>query len=343
MRADRLRASFESVSRTLPLSPWAGPAVLTPVDVSALIGSWGAVLTRAEAMSVPAVAAARHRIVGTIARMPLQAERDGAPLDEQPTWIYAADTQQSPGERMRGTADDLLFHGEALWMAYRGASGDLLRVAHVPRDRWAAGADGRWLIDDEELPADAGIYFTGPHSGILSFGAATIRGASRTLAAAVDVAEHPMRLELHDTGDYPMTHDEQRDLVSGARAAMADSGGVIYSSPGVEARLHPVDVGAMLVDGRESFAVDIARLVGIPGAMIDAHSRGATMTYSTTADVLAAFLHLGLTLYMQPITDRLSQDDICPRGMEVRFNLDSVLGAAALTQPQKPATEQETA
>ena len=66
------------------------------------------------------------------------------------------------------------------------------------------------------------------------------------------------------------------------------------------------------------------------------------MTYTTVQDVLAHFLHLGATLYMTPITARLSLDDVSPRGTEIRFNLDDVLGAAALTSPQ-PSEEKTDA
>lgn len=323
-------------------SPWADDTALHTITWDELYpGMAGVPLTRAEAMQVPAMARARHLITGTLARTPLEAWRDGAPLEQQPIWTYRADGRQSAAARIVGTVDDLLFHGESLWLADRNTEGEVVRATHVPWADWSTDADGYITVNLDRVPEGRAIHIPGIHEGVLSFGAAAIRGANRTLAAAVDVAEHPMRLELHDTGDYPMLDSDARALVGQARAAMADGSGVIYTTPGIESKLHAVDTGALLVDGRESFAVDIARLVGIPSAMVDAHSRGATMTYSTTADVIESFLHLGLTLYMTPITARLSMDDVAPRGTEIRFAVGAVLGPAALVRPDsQPTTEQ---
>ena len=341
MRAARLRASFDQVTRSIPVSPWAGPAVLTPVDIT---GLWSGPypMSRGEAMAVPAVSGARNRLVSTITRMPLRAERGGQPLPVQPIWIGRADGTQAAALRMAGTVDDLLFHGESLWLAERDADNQVIRATHCPYDQWTLDDDGYITVDEERVPSSRAIHIPGLHEGILTFGATTIRGASRTMSAAVDVAEHPLRAELHDTGDYPMTREEQRAIVADAREAMASAGGVLFTTPGLETRLHQVDPGAMMVAGRESFAVDVARLIGIPGAVIDAYSQGSTMTYTTVQDVLTHFLHLGATLYMTPITARLSLDDVSPRGTEIRFNLDDVLGAAALTSPQ-PSEEKTDA
>ena len=180
------------------------------------------------------------------------------------------------------------------------------------------------------------------HDGILSFGRAAIRGAADTLAAAVDTARHPFRLELHDTGDYPMTREESRELVADARAALHDNAGVVYTTPGIDAKLHQVDAGALLVEGRESFAVDAARLIGIPSAMVDAHSTGSTMTYQNLQDTMTSFLHLGLVTYTAPIAARLSLDDITPRGSEVRFAVDDVLGAETLLDPSSAPSREPT-
>lgn len=321
-------------------SPWADNSHLERITLDELYpGLAGLPVTRAEAMRVPAVARARHLIAGTLARVPLEAWRAGERLAEQPTWIYRSDGTQSPAQRTASTVDDLIFHGESLWLAERDREGQVTRATHVPFDAWAVDADGYITVREERVPGPAAIHIPGLHEGICTFAADTIRGASSTMAAAVDTAQHPMRLELHDTGDYPMPRDERRELIAEARAAMASGAGVIYTSPGLESKMHSTDAGALLVDGRESFAVDVARHIGVPSAMVDAHSRGATMTYQNATDALQAFLHLGLTLYMTPITARLSLDDVAPRGTEIRFDVDGVLGATALATGTTPVGE----
>lgn len=320
-------------------SPWAD-GQLSAIVWDDLYTADSRPITRAEAMRVPAVAAARHRIVTGIAAMPLRAFRDGVKLDDQPVWTYRADGVQSAVLRLTYTADDLLFHGEALWVVDRDREGWPIRATHVPHDVWGMDDRGTVLVDGAPVPERRAVHIRGLHEGILSFGGPAIRGASALLHGAVDTARTPFRLELHDNGDYPMTRDEARNLVADARQAMADSQGVVYTTPGIESRMHPFDAGSLLVDGRESFAVDVARLVGIPSAMIDAHARGATMTYSTTRDVIEAFLYLGLPAYMLPITARLSCDDIAPRGVEIRFDTDAILTPESLVAPtQAPSRE----
>ena len=340
----KLREDVDRVRLELG-SPWAD-GQLAAVAWAELYPTDNLPITRGEAMRVPAVAAARHRIVTGIATMPLAAYRDGQRLDDQPVWTYRADTTQSPALRLAYTADDLLFHGESLWLVDRDSEGWPIRAAHVPFDVWGQDDAGHYLIDDQRIPDGRALHIPGLHEGLLSFGSPAIRGAHALLDAAVDTAKHPFRLELHDTGEYPMTDDEARALVADARAALADGYGVVYTTPGLESKLHSYDTGALLVDGRESFAVDVARLAGIPAAMIDAHSRGATMTYQTTRDVIEAFLHLGLPAYMLPITARLSSDDIAPRGTEIRFDTAAILTPEALVNPaaapsREPTTPQQ--
>src|SRR4029078_11012565 len=59
-----------------PVSPWEDHSILTRLTVDEL---WPGLdpeawpVTRAQAMSVPAVAACHHRVVGTLARLPLVA------------------------------------------------------------------------------------------------------------------------------------------------------------------------------------------------------------------------------------------------------------------------------
>ena len=327
-----LRRNTEAYGTRLELeSPWSDNDHLNTITWNELYPGAPLPLTRAEAMAVPAVARARHMIAGTIARFPLVSYRYGEPLDDQPAWQYRADGTQSPHARLLATVDDLIFFGESLWLAERDTEGGILRAGHCPFDRWSTDADGYLTVDDQRIPGSRAIHIPGAHEGILTFGRAAIRGAAETLAASVDAAMHPFRLELHDTGDYPLTRDEARALVSDARQALTDGSGVVYTTPGIEAQLHQINADEARVAGRESFAVDVARLIGVPSAIIDAHSNGATMTYSTTLDVIQSFLHLGLTLYMDPITARLSLDDVAPRGTEIRFESDTVLGIESLT------------
>lgn len=299
-------------------------------------------ITRSEAMRVPAVARARHMIATTVARADILAyTRTGDPLEPQPAWTRRTDTRQPVAHRIAWTVDDLIFYGESMWLTERDSENHPIRMEHVPFHRWTRDADDRIEVDGQRPDATSVVHFGGLHEGILSFGATAIRGAAAMLEAAVDTARRPFRLELHDTGDYPMTRAEIRELIADARAAMTDNAGVVYTAPSLEARLHAISTDSLLVAGRESFAVDVARLIGVPSAMVDAHSTGATMTYTNTEQVIRSFLHLGLVTYMLPITARLSLDDITPAGQTVRFDIDDLLAVEQLTDNPPPASPPE--
>ena len=104
--------------------------VMVPYD---LFGAYPRILTRAQAMTVPAVARGRHLTAGTIAGLPLVVLTGADPLPDQPGWAHATDGQtgtltaaqahrlgiapQSPWSRLLWTVDDLVFYPHSLWAA----------------------------------------------------------------------------------------------------------------------------------------------------------------------------------------------------------------------------------
>ena len=74
-------------------------------------------------------------------------------------------------------------------------------------------------------------------------------------------------------------------------------------------------------DSSEQMAAQIARLLNIPAHMINAeHNRSST--YQNVLDARKEFLAYSLAPYINAIEDRLSLDDLTPRGQVVRFAVD---------------------
>lgn len=314
-------------------------------------------LTRAEAMMVPAVARARHLICGTIARLPLLALRGDDEVTPQPYWMFGSDgqlgdlpdeqrvrlglyTPQSAFQRMLDTADDLLFCGWSLWLVTRFAAADPvtgrrfpIRMVHLPFGSWDVDSDGH-LIDADAQPIDAGaaVLFQGMHEGILSFAARTIRSAGRLETVAADVAQRPLRFELHQTSDIELTPDERRGLVDETRKALSTNDGVLFTNSAIETKTYNVNSDSeLLIGGRNAAALDVARHMNIPGAMIDATTTGASLEYQTTQTRNQQWLDYGLTGYMDPITTRLSMDDVLPAGQRAAFDTESLTTSLAPT------------
>ena len=74
-------------------------------------------------------------------------------------------------------------------------------------------------------------------------------------------------------------------------------------------------------DSAEELAAQIARMLNIPAAMINAeHNRSST--YQNVLDQRKEFMAYSLAPYINAIEDRLSLDDITPRGQVIRFAVD---------------------
>lgn len=340
------------------IAPWTTSDNLAHVTTAAwplydLFGLMNpAPMTRDEAMMVPSVARARHLICGTIGRLPLEALAGDARIDPTPSWMTATDgqlgdvadadrirlglyTPQSPFTRMIATADDLLFFGWSLWLkTSQGARDPLtgrrfpLRMAHIPYGSWDVDQDGR-IIDPDGRPFadDAAVLFQGMHEGILTFGARTIRTAGRLESSAADRAERPLRFELHQTTDVELTKEERADLIAEARRALSTNDGLLFTNSAVEINTHGSAGAAdaeLIIGGRNASAVDVARHMNIPAAMIDATTEGSSLEYQTTESRNQQWLDYGLSAAMDPITARLSMDDVMPRGQRAAFDTSSL-------------------
>ena len=352
-----------SVPSTQILSPWSDNSFLETVVVPDV---WPDAtprpMTRGEAMMVPAVARARHLICATIARLPLEALRVDQVLPDQPYWCYGTDGQlgdldhdarvrlgfytgQSPWQRMLGTADDILFCGWSLWLVTRWLAPDPVtgrrfpaRMARIPYGAWDVNTDGEITDQDgQPLPSDGTVLIQGPHEGILTFGARTIRSAGTLETTAADVAQRPFRLELHQVNDAVLSQEERASIVAATRKALADNDGVLFTNAALETKTHSMDSNELLIGGRNAAALDVARVMNIPGAMIDAAIEGSSLEYQTTQTRNQQWLDYGLSAYMDAITAALSMDNVVAQGQRIAFDTSSLTTSLAPTTG--PATE----
>ncbi|AKI28618.1 Putative portal protein [Gordonia phage GMA5] len=336
---DRVRAALAAPAAAQGqvrfLSPYDDTNHLWPI----VAGDWvrpASSVTRAQAMSVPAVKRARGIICTTTARTPLRAYRGSTALDPQPLWIDRTDGPVSPYHRMVWTIDDLMFYGWSLWACARTKSGVVIAADRVPFDRWKIDDKGVVVYIDEngtETPADprSVILIPGSDEGLLASSAGAIRHAADLLASASKASENPSAyIELHQTNDLPITEEQARGMIAKwAAARRGENGGVAFTSHGVEVREHGSYSEHLLVEGRNAAALDVARAVHLPGSALDATVEKSSLNYETTEGKTADLIDFGLSSYMSAITARLGMDDVVPRGTSVRFVLDAETGPDA--------------
>lgn len=297
--------------------------------------------TRRQAMSVPAVAKARHVVAPKIAGYPLVALRADVEVDPQPAWTYRTDDGVSPWHRMCWTVDDLIFTGWSLWVVSRGADGFVLNASRIGRDRWEFTDEGGVLIDKTPVSNSRDVLLIpGPHEGILSFGATTIRHAGELLAAAAIAGRvGSPNVDLHYTGDKIMTREEIDEIIDVWVAARMDrtKGGVGFTNKLIEAKEMGRTDPALLVEGRNAAAVDCARIVGVAAGMVDATAPKASLNYETQAGRGLEHTEYGVDPYMEAIEARLSMDDVVPRGQRIAF--DRSRDTETPIDPTGPVTE----
>lgn len=338
------------ISRAGISSPWT-VGNLSPLVWNDVFGTTLPTITRAEALSIPSVYRARAILLSLIADKPLNAWRKDELLgvDEQPRFLHRTPGLFGPWQRMAWTLDDLFFYGESLWMTNRSAAESdgrkpIIDATRVPYDSWRVDQDtGTILIMDPgtadtapfERPADQDevLYIPGPSEGLLEYASRTFRGAADLEQSWVDRAAYPSPLtELHMTDDSAQLDDDETLLMRDnyIKARRTRGGSVTVTPSNVEVIDHGTADGSLFIEGRNGARLDVAAFFNLPGAILDATTAQASLTYVTQEGTRTSVYDLSLPYWVRPIEARLSQDDVVPRGQSVRFDFSSL----APTAPQ---------
>ncbi|WP_157603074.1 phage portal protein [Rathayibacter sp. Leaf299] len=313
------------------LSPWADASHLEQVAFSELIGPVNGELpvTRALAMSIPAVAAARRLLISKIAGRPLRAlNADGSLVANQPTWLYRSNSTSgiSPWHRMAATIDDILFYGWSLWATERGADGLLLDAVRVPMDEWTTDQDGHILVHGEIVKDDKSvILIPGDGSSLLADNADALRSARNMEQTWSSRVRSPIPLlEVHDLSEEGMSQPEAEEYVKNVAKARQNPDGqaVIYTPSTIQLITHGEKATDLFVSGRNESRLDIAGILGLPASQIDASQAQASLTYATQQSEQDALTDR-LSAWTEPIEARLSLDDVVPRGTHVAFEFSA--------------------
>lgn len=330
-----LEAAPVATSQTGIATPWGGSdAPLAEFVYEDVFGASGPV-TRLQALRVPAVAAARSIILGTIAPAPLRLLNGATQLQPAP-WMHRTTGLIGPTLRMMHTLDDHLFYGDALWLRENGADGFALDCRYVDRKFWRldawgrvqlrVGASDRWRDADEREV----IYLPGPHEGLLALASDTIRGALDIENSWRQQAATPLPgMILQETEDNGMTPDEMREWVAEvAKQRRARDGAVMGIPATVTATFAAAGSTDLLTEGRNAVKLDVANYTNLNESMLGAALAKASLNYETQDGTRTEFLER-LAYWTALIEDRLSLDDVVPHGQRVAFDMNPTPNPAA--------------
>jgi HK97 family phage portal protein len=317
-------------------------------NISEFFGQYSA--SRFDAMSVPAVARARNLVAGTIASMPLDvfvtdiATQERRQVPPMP-WVEQPQLDVPRLTTLAYTVDSMWFYGRAYWMVTEVYQED----GRPRRFRWInpldvtfdtdlfTGLITRYYYKLSVVPAfgvGSLVVFTSIDEGLLIRAGQTIRTCIELEKSALDFARNPApSVTLKNTGmDLPS--EQVQNMLAGWRESRRSTGGAVaYLSAAIEmdsVGFSPKDLA--MVDAREFQVAEIARATGLPPAMLGAPAGG--MTYQNVQAERRALVDLALHPYMAAIEQRLSMDDVTPRGTTLMFMPNDFLRATPIEEAQ---------
>lgn len=299
-------------------SPWAAGGVLRSVVMPEGMGE-GAV-TLLDALKVPPVSRAVSLVSTVSASLPLTHEGTGP----APVWLDATFGAVTARHRTAGICQDLMMTGAScLWIGNKDDDGYPLEVERIPRELWSL--DEKFnvtTINGEPLDSRRVIYIPAlVPLGLLEYGAESIR-EYRYLGQQIRNRARVGKplLDLHITDNYEPTDDELDEAADlWAAARQAPNGAFAFSPWWLNVRELGSDEVSPLSDARNQVRLDVANFTNINAALLDGNN-GTSDTYSNTLQNMNEFMELTLRQYLTPIEQRLSQDDVTPPGMKIRFD-----------------------
>ena len=291
-------------------------------------------VNRNEAMSVPSVARCANLLKGVIGGLPLNLYRNstGEELDN-PVWVNQPAINQPRSVTMAWTVDSLLMYGVAYWQVTEISSEDSrpTRFKWIPNVKVTFNTDlygmeiTQYFIDAVAVPMSglgSIVTFQAFDEGILERGSDTIRAAIDLRKAAVIAASTPMPSGVLRNNGADLDPKEVAGLLAAWKNARQNRA-TAYLTSTLEYQPTSFSPKDMMYDSAQQFlSTEISRLCNLPAYMISAEAN-QSMTYSNLLDERKSFYSLSLAPYVCAIEDRLSMDDITPRGSSVKFDVDS--------------------
>lgn len=299
-------------------SPWAAGGLLRSVVMPE--GTGDGAVTLLDALKVPPVSRAVGLVSTVAATLPLISEGRGP----APVWLDATFGAVTARHRTAFMCQDLMMTGATcLWVGQRDDDGYPLEVERIPRELWSL--DEKYnvtTIDGQLLDSRRVIYIPAlVPLGLLEYGAESIREykyLGQQIRNRARVGK-PL-LDLHITDQYEPTDDELDEAEEAwAAARQAPNGAFAFSPWWLNVRELGSDEVSPLADARNQVRLDVANFTNINAALLDGNN-GTSDTYSNTLQNMNEFMELTLRQYLTPIEQRLSQDDVTPPGMKIRFD-----------------------
>ena len=300
-------------------------------------------VSRSTAMSIPAFAACRNLICGTVAQLSIQRSRGGEIVP--PGYLLTQpDPDSALGAVIEWTVDDILLHGEAAWLviARDGVStrelpnGYPVRARRLPPGSWSPvwgdnlGQYRRLegyevsgtIVDVQDI-----IRFEAGHEGILRYGARALRSIFDLELASDRMVAADLPAGILTNEGAELGPDEAQELVESFVAARKTNSiaflqGLSYETPSVRSA-----VDLQMSEARGIAATMISRMFNVPVPMIGAAptGNGTSLTYASVLQSWSAFTKQAVGPVLVALEQGFQQPHVSPRGQKVTFGVEAFL------------------
>ena len=329
-----LLSALGITKKTENLQAQYAPAVMGDSLIGFGYNTFGAgPMDRTLATQVPAVNRCANLIKGVIGYLPLELYKKSTGEElAKPLWCEQPDIRQPRSVTISWTVDSLIFYGVAYWRVTEVYADDLRpsRFEWVANTRVVAQLNPLgtevmyYTLDNEKLPMTgigSLVTFQGLTQGVLQTAGRTIQSALDLEKAAAVAAQTPMATGfIKNTGADMPEAQVQGLLAAWKQARQSRSTAYLTSTLSYETvGFSPKDM--MYNEASQYLATQIARAMNVPAYYVSADMNNS-MTYQNIIDGRKEFVAYSLQPFICAIEDRLSMDDITPRGHVVKFAIE---------------------
>jgi len=289
-------------------------------------------VTRQQALQVPAIKRCRDLICGTIASIPLEYyKKSTGEHVAAPRWVHQPSKAQPRFETLYFTLDSLLMFGVSYWVITETylEDGRMANAEWVSNSRVTFNTDStnsyvtEYYLDGKPVPMSGlGSLITfQKDEGILAVGGTTIKAALDAQAAASIALQTPSATGFLKNTGADLPPNEVSGLLAAWKRARQNNG-TAYLTSTIDYQtigFSPKDMGYN--DAIQNLATECARLCSVDPYYVSA-SQNTTMTYANVQDERKQMVAFTLQPFISAIEARLSMDDISTAGHYVKFALD---------------------
>lgn len=333
------RRTVKPAAAVVPIKAAAGVAGLNGSFLGYQVGT-----VEERALSLPTITRSRSMIATMVAGLDLRQyvlQWNGEEYEKiyilGESWMTRPDPKVTRQFIMAQTVSDLMLYGAACWyVTSRYSTGFPASFQWLPMGSITTpdneppqyfGNPETVMFNGVELDRQNVIFFLAPDQGIVYTGKRTIDIALRLDQAARRFALTEISagyLQQTDNSE-PMSGDELTELAQAWASNRRESaiGALNSSVKFVEFSSDPQKL--QLTEARQHAALELSRLAGVPAYLVSAPTSSG-MTYNNAQEQRKDLWLWGAKPYATAIAERLSMDDVIPRGRHVEFDTESIFG-----------------